>query len=467
MSYIGWLFLLAGLLAPSITGVKPRPYLQDMNAESVSVVWWSTADRPGTLEWGRTERYGSHIIAKPTLAMSVLTNTGSALYRHEARITQLCADTSYCYCVTQGNESSCARFVTGPELETDFSFTVAADPESKSGDQRRSDTHRAVLNLIRMDNPRFLVYAGDLVDQGNAQDDWNLFWSDLLSGGFASNIPIYAALGNHDYDGLNTTLGGNRVPYAQPYSEFGVAKFLEYFTFPDNPTIDSQKERYYSFSCGPVTIIVLDTNNDSISTNQPDTNWDTGRYAEHPLVGEAESPEVGGQGGAPDIHLGSQQYSWLVGVLRRSESSFIFIVNHQAPYSSFVHGDPQDRQSGYPLRKLDALFHQYGVAAVFSGHDESYERSVTMDSDGRDVHYYVLPTVADSTGLRLPMPNPRWQQGYRRFIYPKELRRHGWLTVRIDHIGDRRRATIIPHYYNPTDPTNRDLHYNDIVRIIR
>lgn len=138
---------------------------------------------------------------------------------------------------------------------------------------------------------------------------------------------------------------------------------------------------------------------------------------------------------------------------------------HQAPYSSFEHGDPYDPQSGHPLRKLDPLFHRYRVTAVFSGHDESYERSVTT-SGAHMVHYYVLTTIGDPTGLRIPKPNATWQRNHSRFIYPRTKRRHGYLSITIESSrGKEYLATITPFYFEPSQPNNADLHYNDVVRI--
>jgi hypothetical protein len=479
------------VVAPPAAGeFRVPPYLQHVTTDQISVVWWSPSAMPGTLEWGLSTHYGHEAVSTPESVDALSTIVGGREqrthhpYRHEIRLTKLRPNTRYYYRVRQGPATWAAHFTTASDPPTDFTFVVAADPESKATKPRRSEIHRAVLDQIRARGPRFIVYAGDLVDQGNAQDDWDCLWSDLLRDSprtsIASTIPIYAALGNHDYDGLNTTLAGNRIPYAQPFAEAGVARYRAYFTFPanDHPISDPRCERYYSFRYGPVTVIVLDTNNDSLSTDDPSTNWDTGRWTHHPFVGENEPPEPGGRSYAPDIHGGvsgntnSRQYQWLVGTLRQASaaSAFVFVVTHQAPYSSFVHGDPHDPQSGHPLRKLDPLFHQYGVAAVFSGHDEAYERSVTRGHTpgSREIHYYVVPTIGDPTGLPEPVPDPTWQQGYRRFIYPVDSRHHGYLSVQIEHRGANKcRATITPHYYDEADPKNQDLVHDDTIRLER
>lgn len=474
-------------IAPPVAGeFRVPPYLQRVTTNEISIVWWSPSAIPGRLEWGLSTHYANKIVSIPESIDALSTIVGGKElrtrhpYRHEIRLAKLQRDTKYHYRVQQGFAAWTAHFTTAVGPQTDFTFIVAADPESKATKPRRSEIHRVVLDQIRARNPRFILYAGDLVDQGNAQDDWDSFWSDLLRdsphASIASNIPVYAALGNHDYNGLNTTLGGNQIPYAQPFAEAGLARYRAYFTLPVNnhPISDPRCERYYSFRYGPVTVMVLDTNNDSLSTDDPVTNWDTSRLANHPLIGENEPPEPGGQSYAPDIHGGvsgrtdSRQYQWLVRTLQQAstESSFVFVVTHQAPYSSFVHGDPHELQSGHPLRKLDTLFHQYGVAAVFSGHDEAYERSVTKGHapGSREIHYYVVPTIGDPTGLRKPVSAPNWQREYRRFTYPMDNRHHGYLSVQIEHRGSNEcRATITPHYYDESDPANQDLVYDDVV----
>ncbi len=137
-------------------------------------------------------------------------------------------------------------------------------------------------------------------------------------------------------------------------------------------------------------------------------------------------------------------------------------MNHQAPYSSFVHGAPDEQQSGYPLRKLDGLFQLYEVDAVFSGHDEAYERSVVGN-----IHYYVLPTIGDPTGLRGPVENPVWQEGFSRFIYPEGNHRHGYVGVAIEHRdGSDYRATITPYYLDPDAPKDASRHYDDVTVVL-
>jgi hypothetical protein len=108
-----------------------------------------------------------------------------------------------------------------------------------------------------------------------------------------------------------------------------------------------------------------------------------------------------------------------VGVLRQAQekSRFTFVMFHGAPWTSGVHGLPpgegngQDILSALPLRVLTPLFIEYGVDAVFNGHDEMYEHSILSgfefvpggDRREHDIHFYDIGIAGD--GLRGPVKN--------------------------------------------------------------
>jgi len=71
-----------------------------------------------------------------------------------------------------------------------------------------------------------------------------------------------------------------------------------------------------------------------------------------------------------DLKPGSEQYSWLRGVLAGLTKPALLFMHHPV-FSSGMHGD----ELGLSLFLPDLLTHSR-VIAVFSGHDHSYERSV-------------------------------------------------------------------------------------------
>ncbi|MCA9093544.1 MAG: hypothetical protein KDA68_08670, partial [Planctomycetaceae bacterium] len=110
--------------------------------------------------------------------------------------------------------------------------------------------------------------------------------------------------------------------------------------------------------------------------------------------------------GIPDFNPGSTQYAWLEAQLAdaESKSQFTFVQFHHVPYSVGPHGFPAgnggnnagfDTQSGQPVRILTSLFQQYGVDAVFSGHDEQYQHSLVSG-----IHFFDVGIGGD--GLRGP-----------------------------------------------------------------
>lgn len=110
---------------------------------------------------------------------------------------------------------------------------------------------------------------------------------------------------------------------------------LDYFTLPGN-------ERYYDVVLGPVHLFVIDSNEE-----EPD-----GRAAD------------------------SIQGEWLQSHITASSSPWKLVALHHTPYSSgAVHGDDPEVQ--WP-------FAEWGVTAVLSGHQHSYER---VNRDG--ILYFV------------------------------------------------------------------------------
>jgi hypothetical protein len=255
------------------------------------------------------------------------------------------------------------------------------------------------LKIIQQRNAGFIAIAGDLVQSGGEQRDWDEFW--LHNAELAASTAIVPALGNHDYFAGPGELG----KYETEASERAVRKYQSYFDLPDNGANNAaHSERYYALKYGVVTLIVLDPTDGLPHQSEQDTNWR--------LRGENDG------GVAPDWHPDSEQHDWLVNELQQAQatSSFTFVMLHAAPYSSGVHArlpgekkQGRDILSSKPLQGLTPLFMRYGVDAVFSGHDEMYEHSVVTGvekSPGgiyRDHEIHFLDVGIGGDGLRGPV----------------------------------------------------------------
>ncbi|MGD8353145.1 MAG: metallophosphoesterase [Pseudomonadota bacterium] len=184
------------------------------------------------------------------------------------------------------------------------------------GDSRTGHReHRWLVEGMATLGPEAVFHTGDLVTDGRLADNWITF-NDIASQ-LPSGTPIYPALGNHEHE-----------------SEL----YFDNFELPGN-------ERWYAVDDLPgVKFIVLDSGSDLSSATNADP--------------------------------ASEQYAWLESELKSSVSDTVYtlVAFHYPLYSTGYHGsDEKDLADD-----LVPLFEQYGVDAVFNGHDHDYERS-TVD----------------------------------------------------------------------------------------
>ncbi len=406
----------AGVVAQQIEVLEARmllaavnPYVQNPAQDAMTITWFSQANVAGTLTvslpGGAQVFSGS---STPVLASELAYHPNEVPllpggidpgppYKHSIRVTGLSTGTTYDYTVVQGADTFNSSFRTSPTANSSVRFIVYGDSETEPestgwftkwvapstvppGSTGRpaglttyvvdqTEGYLQNLNLIESRNPDFIGIAGDIVQSGGEQRDWDEFWrhnaGDLND--IASTTPIFAALGNHENYGGPGGFGS--------YSDPGVIrardKFKTYFETPDNGSgVASFEDRYFRYDYGPITFISLDITNGLPANSSQDTNFFIG-----------PGPQL------PDFNPGSPQYQWLETQLAdaQANSQFTFVQFHHVPYSVGPHGFPAgnggnnagfDTQSGVPVRILTPLFAQYGVDAVFAGHDEMYERSV-------------------------------------------------------------------------------------------
>ena len=431
---------------------RTNPYLQNPASDAMTITWFTDTAEPATLTVEGVGTFTSTPVVATALEYqtSELENlaTGerpSLPYKHSIRVEGLDANTTYNYTVNLGENEFEANFKTAPDGNETVRFVVYADSETEpeSSEKKRdwsptdaerpawieqdsngrdlyllnqTDGYRENIRAMADFNPDFIALAGDLVESGGEQRDWDEFWrhnaggvtvQDRLTGeyleeGIASTTPILPALGNHEnyggpgelggYDGIIDVEDGSEVPA----TDFSTDKYLEYFEVPSNGAVDEPATpedegkhdgRYYRVDYGKVTIITLDSSDGEPNESEQDTNF---------LI----QPEAN----APDFNPGSRQYQWAREQLADAHAAgqTIFVQFHHAPYSVEPHGfiaghaAQGERQSGVPMRVYSPLFEEFGVLAVFSGHDEMYEHSVV-----NGVHYY--DTGIGGDGLRGPV----------------------------------------------------------------
>ncbi len=395
------------------------PYLQNLTANSVEIYLVSEVSEPLHLTVE-----GNRFTSTPEPATGLAYNPAELKdhpelaarplpYLHIFRVKDLKAGTSYSYSVRLGEATFQSRFTTRADSPDSVRLIAYADsetePEStgncvrwaspKEPERRylvdQTTGYRANLDIIRERRPDAILIAGDLVESGGEQRDWDEFWLHNTNRdgqiSLASQLEILPASGNHEYYG-----GPKNGKYGLPSSRKAQAKLYTYF-HSEGPHSHSN---YYSKKLGPVRVIALDSCDGLPHRTRADSNY----YFE-------AAPDL-----APGINPGSRQYRWLENELKTAqrEDAFTFVLFHHCPYSSGPHGGPpgptklngQDPQSGQPLRVWTPLFLKYGVDAVINGHDEMFERSLVkgqeLKPDGsrrpHQVHFYDVGVGGD--GLR-------------------------------------------------------------------
>lgn len=381
-----------------------HPYLQNTTSHSVTLVWWTRTDAPGTISFGNNDIKTSQQSQPQRIVLTKPESGGSEpRFRHAVRLQPLQPGSQYHYRVEQGTAVFDATFRTAPATTlTPIRFLVWADTETEPASHGhlgagvpegypmdQNDGIRACVAAAAEIEADFILLAGDVTECGGELEDWDEFFRKVNDRAnlLAAHTPIFAVPGNHDY-----YAGPHGGGYEQPGSErHAMHKFHSHFELPTD-------ERYYQFTWGPATIIGLDSCNQSPNESELDTNF--------ALTGEKEP----GGGRAPNLTPESQQYRWLKTTLAAAQkrSPFIFVFFHHMPFGSGVHslppgrGDGQDWQSGYPLRRLDPLFHHYGVDAVFCGHEEMVEiaetHGVTAKGAAHKIRYFTPGSAGD--GMR-------------------------------------------------------------------
>ncbi|WP_017446694.1 metallophosphoesterase family protein [Gayadomonas joobiniege] len=418
------------------------PYLQNPSQEQISIIWFSDTPEVASVEVAGVGTFQSQAQQADALSYGDSEiayihgdkNYGNIhsevadgqaptmAYKHYVRVYGLSPNTQYTYRVKQvGADEFSATFKTAPSKNSRESIRFIAmsdmetEPESTQktvrwtasalaigGDKLGTDPdtytrqypvdqttgYQANLRYAAEQKPDFWVIAGDLVEKGGRQLDWDEFWRHSAGewGQLASNTPIFPALGNHENYWHPDDPGYNADASMLSYD-----KWNTYWDLPNNQASDERyNKRYYRVDYGPVTLITLDSSNG----NDADASQDTNLFID------------GAASRVPDFNNGSEQWNWAKRELAdaQADGQVIFVQFHHSAFGTGVHSMPsgtagiangEDSQSGMPMRIYHELFSQYGVTAVLSGHDELVEY---VEIDG--VSYWDVGFAGD--GLRGP-----------------------------------------------------------------
>lgn len=255
--------------------------------------------------------------------------------------------------------ASAVSAVHAQDVAGKFTFAVFGDNRPARSNRMQSETFKRLLKDIDSQHPSFIVNTGDCIfGSGNNvrfRQQYKDYTDTVAS---LTSAKVYLALGNHE-------VGEN-----QAHEDF-FAKELGGL--------------YYSFDFGGSHFIVLDT-------------------------------EIVGQAG----RIAGDQLAWLKADLDKSQRAhhrFIFMHRPMYPVDGHI-GSSMDQ---YPLDRdsLHRLFIRERVAAVYSGHENLYNKQVksgiqyiitggggasvypSRDADGDFFHYLAVTVNGDSVSTRV------------------------------------------------------------------
>lgn len=305
-------------------GVSRLPYLQEMTSRSVLIAWRTESASEDEIEYKADGGNAKSEYAPEKIAAEI----------HAVKLSGLAPDRTYWYRLidlrTSRPLTGWLWFKTFPSSPA-ASFTFAVLGDSGNG----SDYQKKVARQLFLQHPDLVIHTGDVIYGGDTDKDYDAKFFSIYAK-LAESAPFFLTIGNHD-------VTGNEDPY------------LRNFYLPqDSPG----KGRYYSFNCGGVHFVGLDSN--------------------EPL--------------AP----GSPQYAWLVGDLKASRLPMKVIFFHHPVFSSGYHGSTKG------LRKsLEPVFVKFHVTVVFNGHDHDYERMVL-------IHHVTYVVTGGGGGMLYPVGSSPW-----------------------------------------------------------
>ena len=256
-----------------------------------------------------------------------------------------------------------------------FSFVVfgdnqhptppAAGPCDVAGNPERLALPLAVLDL----EPRFILHTGDLMDRGDHDGAYegleSYCYSDLLA-----QVPLFPTLGNHDAGWVDPQALRYRRYLRRQLNETNAVSWGS--DYADEVTFSPSDETDYSIA----------ENREEIPMRRTTGSYYAWRYANAFFI----SMEVG------TVYWTNTPKAWLrkelAGARADARIDHIFVYLHNPVYSTAMkeyHSKPDGsigEQYGLVRDSYQAIFRDYDVTMVFSGHSHMYEHLYVPD-DGQ------------------------------------------------------------------------------------
>lgn len=246
-------------------------------------------------------------------------------YRNSCLVQGLESNTSYTYHVSNGGKKSPEySYVTGDLYSTDFTFTIAGDPEIGLGEPEelpgQRNVWRLALNRMKEQIPdsSFIVTTGDQIAKADSTEHYDYF----LDNSVLYSTPLVPVVGNHDV---------------------GTGFFGDHFTFPNQSPLGTSQgdDGDYWFRKGNVLFMVINT----LTVMEKDIH--------EQFLAETISAN-------PDA-------KWRV------------VISHFSPITMVENYQGIREDIRYTFAYMDEVF---DIDLFISGHDHIYTRGYFLDIDG-------------------------------------------------------------------------------------
>jgi hypothetical protein len=401
------------------------PYLTDLTASSVDVVWvTSSADlSAGVVTYGTSGNCAASVATgTPLTSYTAFGDSTTRYYQHSVLLTNLAPSTSYCYRIYTGTSTPGAALLAEPRQfpttfttvpvagsATPFSFDVLGDFGSTTLSNSTSETYnpyQAALDAqiaatTSAPNPAlFAVSTGDIAyNDGSATNYGDLNHpADAITpapqtstifdarywGQVGSRLPLYSVTGNH---GRNGTFFSTWPTETNRSNSTGVYGVSTPYPATDGVSAGNYPSDWYAFTVSGVRFYVLDADwsdvaqNGSLGSACPPSS-----ASQLPGASYCPSYQV-----ERDMHWqqSSLEYQWLVHDLAQDKAA----RGDSALRMAFFHYPLRVDQNNYTTQQdvylqnsranpnggsssLEALLASNNVNMAFNGHAHLYERNV-------------------------------------------------------------------------------------------
>jgi len=185
------------------------PYLQNVRADGITVMWETKEGHAGAVEFGTSRAFSES-------AEAATHDSGGGTTVYTAVLNGLAADTSYQYRVLLDGEAVTAPrdFRTAPDGDAPFSFAVWGDSQSTNHGAYDDDPYeptRAMMKHIGQSGVNFAVGVGDHASDGDTYDQTRYHLSSSYFQRLGDNRRLRLSLNGHqislDHDSLRWQAG--------------------------------------------------------------------------------------------------------------------------------------------------------------------------------------------------------------------------------------------------------------------